>query len=681
MPRSPWLAAVLLLSLSARPGAAQAPLAWRWQEKDQFYVEWTAHISTAHKTAAEEKWPAFVEESTRAVFRVTVLKRLPDGGVELELVLEATESDTLPGRLNPQVMEGLPVRARLGPQMQILDLRGLEAVVQKRFGEGALPPQAKTFRALVEEVWREWLQSVFFPVPGVAAPGARWEQETEKALPPLGRHVLRKTFVHEGKAAGGGRELARVTATGASTLVPYKEGELDTPHKVTGAHFKMAEYGGAFLFDPAAGRLVQGQGKLHTHLSAVLTVDGLDGEREATQDQRIEVRVLDQKPAAQAAAPAPVPADAPCRRLLTGEDARRAAGWEKRIADLTEAGLWGEALPLARQLAGLRRRLQGDAHWQAADAVRNVQTLEKLVALPEADRAEFLALPRLLARAAELRAKGKHAEGAALADKAWASRCRILGEEHHSTPRLYDELAANFSAQGKHAEAQALGEKSLELCRRVLGEEHPDTARAYHNVGCQLLAQGKAREAEPLLRQGLAIRLRVLGEGSADTARSYDNLAVSLNDQDRSAEAEPLHEKALAIARRALGEDDADTVQCGYNLAVNLLTLNRPAQAEPLLRRALEFRQRNLGEEHLATALNYSILAASLLRQDRGREAEPLLRRSLEVHRRLLGEANIETLRTCAQLGHLLRALGREREGQELLRRAEELFRRSQGGQ
>src|SRR5262249_54481206 len=177
-----------------------------------------------------------------------------------------------------------------------------------------------------------------------------------------------------------------------STLVPYKEGELDTPHKVSGAHFKKAEYGATFLFDPAAGRLVQGQGKQHTHLSAVLNVDGLDSEREATQDHRIEGRVLDQKPPAQAAAPAP--ADAPCRRLLTGEDARRAAEWEKRIADLTEAGLWGEALILARQLADLRGRLQGDAHWQAADAVRNVQTLEKLVALPEADRAEFLALPR-----------------------------------------------------------------------------------------------------------------------------------------------------------------------------------------------------------------------------------------------------------------------------------------------
>src|SRR5207248_3617305 len=104
-----------------------------------------------------------------------------------------------------------------------------------------------------------------------------------------------------------------------------------------------------------------------------------------------------------------------------------AADWEKRTAELTEAGLWGEALTLARQAADLRTRLQGAAHWQATDAVRNVQTLEKLVALTEADRAEVLALPRLLAEAAELRAGGKHAEAAALAEKAWAVRCRTLG--------------------------------------------------------------------------------------------------------------------------------------------------------------------------------------------------------------------------------------------------------------
>src|SRR5262249_37153412 len=162
--------------------------------------------------------------------RVTVLKHQPDGGVELELVLESSEADILPGRFNPKLMEGLPVRAGLGPQMQILRLQGLEAVLQKRFGEGPLPPQANAFRALIEDLWREWLHSVFFPLPASAAAGARCEHETEKALPPLGRHLLRKTFVYEGKTTDNGRELARFTVNGTSTLVPYKEGEIDTPH-------------------------------------------------------------------------------------------------------------------------------------------------------------------------------------------------------------------------------------------------------------------------------------------------------------------------------------------------------------------------------------------------------------------------------------------------------------------
>jgi tetratricopeptide (TPR) repeat protein len=675
MPRFRLLTALLLLSLSARPAAAQASPGWRLQEKEQFYVEWNVAIATAHKTTADKQWPAAVAEKTRILYRVTVLKRQPDGGAELELVVETAEADTMPGRLNPKIFEGLPVRAALDARLNVVRLDGLDAVVRKRFGEGALPPQHRTFRALIEDVWKEWLQSVFFAVPAAAAAGAKWEQETEKALPPLGRHVLRKAFVYEGNVASGGREYARVAVTGTSALVPYKEGEIDAPHKVSRAHFNSADYQGAFHFDPAAGRLARGVVRLNTNLSAVLSADGQDSEREATQDQVIEVRVLDRKPAAAAAAADAVPADAPCRHLLPPEESRRVAAWEARTAELTDAGLWGEAIKLARQVVGLRTRVQGAGHWQTADAVRNVQTLQKLAALSAADRAEFLALPNLLLEAEELRRKGKQAEGDALADKAWAVSRRVLGAEHHTDARLYENLAANLTAAGKYADAQVLSEKALEVSQRVLGEEHPDTARAYTNVASALMAQGKAAAAEPLLRRGLAIRLRVLGEDSADTAKAYDNLAVCLNTQNRVAEAQPLHEKAVALSRRVLGAEAAEAVQCGYNLAINLLMLNRPAEAEPLLRKSLDLRLKRLGEGHMATALNYSNLAASLVRQDRGQEAEPLLRRSLEMHRRLLGEGHLETARTYAQLGSLLRGLGREQEGQELRRRAEELQR------
>ncbi len=697
MSRSRWLAAALLLSLPARAALAQAPLGWRWQDKDSFYVEWKTHIDTARYPArgpgAAPQDPKAVPrtaEDLRAVYRVTVLNRHPDGAVDLEMHVESVKGEIVPGRVDPRLLEGHTLRVALNASLNVVRLEGIEPVLRKRFGDGALPPQAHFFRTEIEDACRLWLHDALIPLPNRPVPtGEKWEQQTERALVPLGRHVIRKTFTEGGKVAGSGRELTRLTVTGASSLVPYPDGEFSLPYQVTRGAFQSASYSGTYFFDHTAGRLVQGETRLKTRVCAVLSAEGRHVEAEAEREDITTVRVLDRKPPAEAAASSrpggiaedpPPGADAPYKHLLTGDDSRRAAQQEKRIAELTEAGLWGEALKLARQVHELRVRVQGAGHWQAADAARNVQTLERLAALPEVERVEFLATPNLLQQAARLRAQGKAEEAQALLDKTWEVRCRTLGVEHHSTPMLYDQLAAGLSAQGKRAEAQALTEKSLDLCRRVLGEEHPDTARAYGNLGCYLLGQGKAAEAEPLLRRALAIRLRVLGPDSVDTARALDNLGVSLNNQQRFAEAQPYHERALATARRGAGADDAEAVQCAYNLAINLLGLKRPSEAEPLLRKSLEFRLRRQGEGDMVTALNYSNLAACLMGQQRLAEAEPLLRKSLEIHRRVLGEGHADTIRTYGHLGLLLRSLGKEREGDELLRRGEELFRRAQGG-
>src|SRR5947207_2059320 len=81
MRRLPLLAALILLPALETPLFAQTPVAWRWQEKDQFFVEWKAHLRTSRKTAGQE---GDMEEDVAVVYRVTVLKQLPDRGVELE---------------------------------------------------------------------------------------------------------------------------------------------------------------------------------------------------------------------------------------------------------------------------------------------------------------------------------------------------------------------------------------------------------------------------------------------------------------------------------------------------------------------------------------------------------------------------------------------------------------------
>jgi tetratricopeptide (TPR) repeat protein len=600
MPR-PWFAAVLLLSLPASPALAQAPLAWRFQQKDQFHVEWSTAINTEHKTSREKEWNKLAREAEKltAVLRVTVLKSLPDGGAELELLAESVTGNPVQARVDPRVLLGQPVRATLDARMNVARLEGLEPICRKRFGEGAEPPSARLFRGEVEEICRGWLQDIFVALPGKAVgAGEKWEQETRRALAPMGHHVLRKTFTHEGKAAVAGRELTRVGVTATSTLIPAKEEEFNLPYRILRAEFEEAEYRGSLSFDLAAGRLVQAEFRLKTRLSALFAARGEAEGLEAKQEQTTTVRVVDRKPGAQAAvtAPAPppptTPADAPYRRLLTGQDALLAASLEKRIGELTEAGLWAEALKLARELAALRERVQGAGHWQAADAARNVRTLLKLVALPEPDRTTFLAVPRMLAEAAQLRARGKTTEGAVLCDKAWDIRTGVLGEEHESTVGVYDDLAAAESARGQHADAQVLGEKALEVARRALGEEHPDTARAYHNLGCHLLAQGKPADAEPHLRKAVEIRLRVLGEQSAATASSYSILAATLSGQARYAEAEPWLRKSLEVHTRVLGEAHVETARTCAQLGNLLRSLGREQEGQELLRRAGQLQRR-----------------------------------------------------------------------------------------
>src|SRR5205807_9439509 len=103
-------------------------------------------------------------------------------------------------------------------------LQGLEPVLRKRFGEGALPPQATFFRIELENLCRAWLEDALVALPGrPVRPGETWQQQTERALVPAGRHVLTKTFTAEGTAGEGGNALTRLAVTGASALLPYRD--------------------------------------------------------------------------------------------------------------------------------------------------------------------------------------------------------------------------------------------------------------------------------------------------------------------------------------------------------------------------------------------------------------------------------------------------------------------------
>jgi tetratricopeptide (TPR) repeat protein len=277
----------------------------------------------------------------------------------------------------------------------------------------------------------------------------------------------------------------------------------------------------------------------------------------------------------------------PYKRLLQGDDTKKAAALTKQVEELWAAGKFAEAVPPAEELLKLRQRLQGEGHWEAADAARLAGTLKKVMSLPAAQKAALAEAPAIMAKTRALHDRGKYAEVEALFRKALAVDEEVLGPRHPYTARTYVNLAANLQAQGRAKEAEALFRKALAVGEEVLGPRHPFTALSSINLATNLDAQGRAKEAEPLYRQALAVKEEVLGPRHPDTAQGYNNLAYNLQAQGRAKEAEPLWRAGadgveaarLRLAASALDRAAAVHVQPHLGLAACRARLDQPTDA------------------------------------------------------------------------------------------------------
>jgi tetratricopeptide (TPR) repeat protein len=360
----------------------------------------------------------------------------------------------------------------------------------------------------------------------------------------------------------------------------------------------------------------------------------------------------------------------PYKRLLQGDDAKKAEALQKRIDDLWAAAKFAEAVAPAEELLALRQRVQGAGHWEAAYAVRRVQTLRQAARLPAAQQQALAEVPRTVAKAQELQGQGKRAHAEPLFRKALAVREEVLGPKHPDTATSYNNLAVNLHLQGHAREAEPLFREALAIWEEVLGPKHPDTAFGYTNLAANLDDQGRNNEAEPLHRKALAVREEVLGPKHRDTARSYNSLAYNLQAQGRVKEAEPLFRKALVAWEEVLGPKHPDTATSYTNLAYILNAQGRHKEAEPLFRKALMVWEEVLGPKHPDTARSYNNLAYNLQAQGRVKEAEMLYRKALMVWEEVLGPKHPDTALSYTNLASNLDAQGRNNEAEPLHRKA-----------
>jgi CHAT domain-containing protein/Flp pilus assembly protein TadD len=350
----------------------------------------------------------------------------------------------------------------------------------------------------------------------------------------------------------------------------------------------------------------------------------------------------------------PTEALPPWQRMLSGQDSVHVAGLEEQISELREQGRYTEAIPLAEEMLEIRRRLQGADHWQVTDAVKLVETLKYIAALPPDAQAELVEADRLELEQTRLYEQGKYDDALNLAQRQLEIRRRLLGQEHLDVAVSLRSLGALLYLNRDYAGAEPVLQEALAMYRKLLGKEHPHVASSLNNLAALLRSKGDCARAEPLHREALAMKRKLLGEEHPDVAASLNNLAALLWSKGDYAGAEPLCREALAMRRKLLGEEHPDVAASLNNLAVLLRWKGDYAGAEPLCREALAIRRKLLGEEHPDVA--NTLIGLAILLEMRGdyAGAEPLCREALAMERKLLGEEHAAVTASLSNLAYLL---------------------------
>ncbi len=274
-----------------------------------------------------------------------------------------------------------------------------------------------------------------------------------------------------------------------------------------------------------------------------------------------------------------------------------------RIAELSRAGKYSEAIPLAqRQVANLEKS-SGIASRDLAGALNNLALLygnqgqdseaeplyKRALSILEKtdglDRVEIA--PELNNLAALYERQGRYAEAEPLFKRALAIRQKALGQAHPDVGQSLNNLATLYERQGRHADAEPLFSQALAIYQKAAGPDHPAVATLLNNLGQVYKVEGRAADAEPLIRRSLAIREKALGPDHPDVARSLNNLAELDERVGRPAEAEPLYQRALTIRLRALGSDHPDVATSQNNLASFYQGQKRTSDALPLVQQTI----------------------------------------------------------------------------------------------
>ncbi len=273
------------------------------------------------------------------------------------------------------------------------------------------------------------------------------------------------------------------------------------------------------------------------------------------------------------------------------------------IAELSRAGKYSEAIPLAQQLLAEIEKAYGPDHRDVAASLNNLALLygnqgrdaeaeplyrRSLAVMEKAFGADSAEVGANLSNLAALyQRQQRHAEAEPLFKRSLAVRERKLGASHPDVAQSLNNLASHYEKLDRHADSEPLFRRALAIYEKAAGPEHPAVATVLNNLGQVAKAEERYAKAEPLIKRSLAIREKVLGPNHPDVARSLNNLGEVYEFQNRYTDAERLLERALAIRESAVGPDHPDTARSANNLVQLYANGGYPDKALPLLQRLI----------------------------------------------------------------------------------------------
>jgi len=160
----------------------------------------------------------------------------------------------------------------------------------------------------------------------------------------------------------------------------------------------------------------------------------------------------------------------------------RATALHEQVVQLSNAGHYADAIPIAKDALAIREKVLGPDHSDVATSLANL--------------------------AGVYEREGRYAEVETLYKRSLAIREKALGLDHPLVANSLSYLALLYADQARYAEAEALFKRSLDIREKTLGSDHPDIATTLNNLAQLYFRQHRYAEALDFSRWAVA----VLGE-------------------------------------------------------------------------------------------------------------------------------------------------------------------------